>query len=613
VQAALGGLCIEVGILRLSYRYDVSLGICLLVLTGIAGVGLVSMLSHRSSLVFIDDRRSFVDRTRDILLVLLPGLIIVFAPALLSDAITWQNVGPDFDGNLISTSYLADRHSFSAMMKDFSSAAGTSDWWIFHYTPYTHPDFRAVVGLEFFVRSLRVGHALLSLFLTKTVGVPIWLSFCCLCIAGVVLTSLVISDSAALRTRSRWLALGCVWIIVGSQNYALMMYEGINIQLIEMPVLAFLLLNWREILIKPISVWQRLFIAILLSAMISTFGEGIQIVAVFAVCAFVAAAAVRDVRELRGALSISGALQIAILTLLIGPGFTLDFILWTYGRLQEGFIGGALHREWSVLSVLFSVPAVVVGKDAPVSLVFESSFWGRLGEVAALFILGMLLRKRRPTFSGDSIAVALTMFVFCLTGHAYAAWKVAVILQPLMLIAAVAVMPRRVAGVRSIHIVGAYATFVVISAVGTTLMYSQTSTGVHSQQFSVDRSLTRGQSFAVLTPSQNRVYLRVATTGDFFWINDGWRRDAIEPNFKIQKSDGLLIALYYDCDAEGRERCAIIEGKTDLGMRQRTFIPLSLQVSDILRPDGYVDHAKANALIQKSFGVTARGGEAPTE
>ena len=129
---------------------------------------------------------------------------------------------------------------------------------------------------------------------------------------------------------------------------------------------------------------------------------------------------------------------------------------------------------------------------------------------------------------------------------------------------------------------------------------------MHPEQFAIDRHLTNGQSVAIVTPSINRVYMRLGATGEDFWSNMPGRYGGAQADFRIGHHETLPLALYFDCDAEGALRCAAIKRKVGTSVPERTLVPEKVEISPFLRADGSVDQGKLGVYVVDQFGVPAQ-------
>ena len=393
LQAVLVGISIEVCILRLPIReeYPESLGYGVVAVFAVAG--LYRCLRDITGSQLLSRIRAV--RWRQVLIAfaknvsfLAPAFVILFAPLVLSHALTWQDYGPDWDGYLISASYLADHHTFTDLMREFTAATGGNEWWNSKVWAWSLPDLRTLTAVDFVLGALRFGHAVLSILLMKIFHVPLWLAFYCLCVYSFIAIPLVIADAGLRRRMPYGLLVAGILIVTGSQNYILMMYEGMNASLLVMPIMLFFILNWRDVLLEQKTLGQKIFLAIILSGLITTFGEGIQIFCVVLVICLAVAWFTGKENKHSAKTHVIDVLQIVGLTVLVGPTFVIDFILWTGRRVLEEFHGGALHGPWSVLSLLFSIPSVTIHWTERPFQIIASGYFPRILEVCAVIAVG---------------------------------------------------------------------------------------------------------------------------------------------------------------------------------------------------------------------------------
>ncbi len=626
IQDILIGFSLLVIVLRLPYREDFPLAISATLLLTIACYSVIIntvIIRNRFKIENYWIAENILHKIGSTLasksllfwaIAILPGLTLIYAPLILDHALIYEYHGPDFNGNLISASYVMEGNKFSRLLMSLYQSSGSFAWWKFENTAYTHPDLREEIAVEFFVRSLRWGHGVLTALIAYFSHKAAWFSFFVLLVYASILTPLVIVDACLSRGIKLVTATLLAFAILASQTYVLMAYEGITVQLMVTPVLLFITLNWRQFVFSRINVGQKFVLAILLSAMLSTFGEGIQILAVFFTIAVVGYFANKNKFNIESRELLKSIFLIIGLWIAISPTIFIDFLLWTYGRSREGFHGGALHYDWSILPILMGVPYLKVGHNTGVLLLVEATQWVRLAEVLFIATIGLIFfRKGRQ--SGFDLAVgALTIGIIALTGHRYAIWKTAVILQPLLFVSAFQMIPDHFGRIAKEWGLGMLA---AIGAAGFVILlwqYHLYAAPMHPEQFEIDTSLVKGKRVAIISPSESWVYLCIASAGEMYWVNsDLWRRYNVEPNLHINTVEKVNVALYFDCDAEGKSRCTRIKDSLGEKVPQRVIFPTEIPLSALLQPSGVINHLALNEFILKTYGVEIRGMEWPED
>jgi hypothetical protein len=195
-----------------------------------------------------------------------------------------------------------------------------------------------------------------------------------------------------------------------------------------------------------------------------------------------------------------------------------------------------------------------------------------------------------------------------LTGHLYAIWKISILLQPLILISFLGIIPDNIFKISKWRILIMATLLVITSQIFLISQFRSYAHPLYIRQFNIDKKLIGNKQFAIITPSQSWVYLRLASVGETFWINsEWWRRFNQPPIFKDIKYSSLPIALYFDCDAEGYARCNAIKNYLGPSFTPRTVYPLNIELGTLLLPNNMIDTSKLNALIYEKFGVKQNG------
>ena len=292
----------------------------------------------------------------------------------------------------------------------------------------------------------------------------------------------------------------------------------------------------------------------------------------------------------------------------------IDFIKWSYGRYEFGFAGGALFKDWLITPVLSSIPYLHLtgSKDPGIVLFFSGSFFLRLLEAFAFAVFGYFLFRYCRNRGIVMIAISLTLVIFSLPDHAYAIWKVATALQPLFVIVVASVLWSRLKVSQFAVWMRLYLT---INILGFSLLlanyfdYAQPA-NAGQMPFVINQPIH--QNYVFVTPSQSRIYLQIGYVRPLTWANGGYRGPNWEPNFNYLTSNELRLVAYFDCDAEGLQRCERIK-RFSSELVERTFTEIDIELSEIIDSNGIVDRQKLNRAVEEIFGVKPLGNFNPRD
>jgi len=617
-QQVLAGFIFLILLYRLPYRHDFPVFFADFIFVSTIFVALLKAITSITRLgksCAIGNMKQYVYGFTEIksmlpIFVATPIIFTLIFPALSRDAIFFFNHGPDLDGNLMSSAYLLDGYRRYEILKNFEQSVGSLDWWNLKISNYLAlPDFRQPTAIEFFLRSHRWSHAVLTALISRASGEPVWFGFFTLVSFSVLLTSKLLVDFMHRNKLSTKAAAFSALLIFSSQSYVLMIYEGILVQLIATPIMLFLSLNW-EWITNKVRVSQLVFVGTLISGLMSTYGEGVQIVAALAmvVCIF---DYIKNHRQHKfGNLEqVKNQLLLLLIIFCVNPVAFVDFITWTLGRLDFNFAGGALHLHWSLIALLLPIPNVyLTGPNLPgINLIFSSSYGERLIEIIVLTI-ALSCAAYYLTASAKRIYIlSIVIFAAVLTGHNYALWKVATALQPVLL-SYILISAFKLFHSRVLHIITL--ALVLLNVIGNASLLSNYYNFAQPMRFETvrkkDSQLTLDTQIPFLTPSQSRIYLQRGMFGPLNWINGGYRGPDWEPNFYYSDASNAELFAYYDCDAEGIVRCKNIRNHNPKAQAMKLF-PTGLTVSELLSSDGVIDRRKVNEAIGKVFNVNPEG------
>lgn len=603
LQQVLVGFSILVIVLRFSFREHTPLALALAIIAGVGVLGLTRLI-----LAFMKQSDSSPAVTADkphillYLLLVLPAMTIVFFPLLSSGAVFFQNRGPDLDGHLLSAAFVFDGNSYPRLLRSFEQASGSFEWWDYKNAHWHLPDFRESIAVEVFIRSGRYAHAVLSSIISWTSSEPIWFGYFVLMGCSTILCPLIIFDACKARGINLLYSFFLTILLSSSHTYVLMMYEGIAGHLVAMPILLFITLNYRLLFIGMSNIGQRFVLAMLLSALMSTFGEGIQILVVFIGLFLVFSSVLQKWLGSWATVTVASATTVAGLLIAISPSVFSDFFLWSYYRFMQQFSGGALHANWSIFTIVGSVPYVKIPFSGATKPLILASYGTRILEAGILISIGAILIHRKYPFGLDITLAAMTLFLFSLPNHSYATWKVATIFHPLITICALQAMPERLYVIRRNWFLYGLVSVSLFGLIHLLWQYDRYAVHIDSAQLEVARSPLDGKTFAIVTPSPSHVYFKLGTTGEAYLPSLDWSRDW-QQDFSIGKALQLSIALYYDCAAEGDTRCEIIRQHLGGRLKPRTLVPLTVPISRLLDEKGLVNQTALDAFVRDTYGV----------
>ena len=603
LQLTLIGFSILVIVLRFSFREHTPIifAFSILIILGVTGLVrfILAMRKTRNSVSIVTRLR------RDAwvyLLLMLPATAILFFPYMSSGAIFFQNRGPDLDGHLLSAAFIFDGNSYPRLLRSFEQASGSFEWWNYKNAHWHLPDFRESIAVEVFIRSGRYAHAVLSSMISWIARQPIWFGYFIVTAFSVLLCPLVIFDACKARGIKPVNCLLLAILLTTSHTYVLLAYEGIAGHLVAMPLLLFVTLNYRLLWFGVSSTGQRFVLAMLLNALLSTFGEGVQILAVFTALVVLLSFLLRDRLVTWRPGIVTSLMTVLGLWVAISPSVFSDFVLWSYYRYMQGFSGGALHANWSILTIVGSVPYVNLPLSGATKPLIMASYGTRILEAAALMAVGSLLTYRKHLSGMDITLASITLLIFSLPDHSYATWKVAAIFQALITIAGFQALPERLSVFRKDWLLYGLVGISVIGLTSVLWQYDRYAVHIRQDQLETNRDSLHGEAFAIVTPSPSHIYLKLGTTGEAYLPSLDWSRDW-QQDFSIGKAPRLNIALYYDCAAEGDSRCQIIGRSLGDSMKAQTLFPTEIPVSGLLDVNGLVNQSALDAFVRGTYGV----------
>ena len=603
LQEILIGVSILVVVLRFSFREHAPVSFAFAIIVVLVVIGVVrcvaSLRGTRDSVPAANANKIY---SWHYLLLVLPAAAIVFFPLLGSGTIFFQNNGPDLDGHLLSAAYVFDGSSYPGLLRSFEQASGSYEWWDYKNLHWHLPDFRESIAVEVFIRSGRYSHAVLSSLISWISGEPIWFGYFVLLGCATLLCPVIIFDACKLRGLKPIACVLLTILLTTSHTYVLMVYEGIVGHLIAMPFLLFITLNYRSLYLGASSLGRKFILAILFNTLLSTFGEGIQIVAVFTTLFLFLSFVLRNRLGSWTPGTLASLVTVLGLWIAISPSVVSDFILWSYYRFMQGFSGGALHGNWSILSIVGSIPYVKIPFSGATKPLILASYGTRLVETGILIAIGAILAYRKHPSWQDITLAAITLLIFTLPNHSYATWKVAAIFQALITVSVFQALPERWYVFRRDWLLYGLVGISVIGLVHLLWQYDRYAVHVRQDQLEASRIPLNGETFAIVTPSPSHLYLKLGTTGKAYLPSLDWARDWHQ-DFSIGQAPRLNIALYYDCAAEGDSRCKAITQVLGKSVSPMTLFPTAIPITRLLDERGLVDQEALDAFVRDTYGV----------
>jgi hypothetical protein len=528
-----------------------------------------------------------------------PLLFIILFPVL-NEKLFIFHYGPDLMGNLISSSYLLNKGSFAELAGKYIEIIGHSDWWFSaRHEPWVIANMTDSIAIEFFLRSVRWGHAAYTTIISSIFNINIGYSLLILMFLSAITTSILIYKQLNKNLIDNKFSIVISLILLSAQHYVVMVYEGINIQFIVMPFIIYIVINYDKLSNKK-DFNESIIYGLLLSTLMTTFGEGVQLIGVFFVIDFLLIC-IKDKTKIK---TISYNLSYIIVTVMFsGPMFIFDFITWTINRLNDGFGGGILHYTFNILDLFLELPIYKITSG----MNYDSIKISELTPINNNFILISLLIFGIFEFWKNNnkilISSVLIVSMVLLTGHKYALWKTVVIFQ-------IPVFLSLITSYRSIIFkFDRYLIIIFIIIYGILQIsnlrlikqYMKNSEFISSDEINIT-DIKLYKNSAILTPSKKFRYLNIANYGEFIWINGGFRQFGLK-NIPSSIEKEYDVYLYFDCNIEAGGRCEEMKNKKNI--HEKIFIKTNYKVKDFIDKDEIVD-IKVNEKIKEIFGVDAK-------
>jgi hypothetical protein len=612
VQQCILGFSIAIVVMRLPYREDLPIYPFILLIYFLAAIGLLKIVKSK-----VKSKKEIQTDTFQITSIDAAfgafALLILSAPVLLplvaKESAYIQYIGPDLDGHLMSAALFSEQLTRGNHLAYLIDAIGTSKWWSLQ-SAWNLPDFREAVGLEFVLRSNRYGHAVLSSLISHVSSQQIWFGMLVLVLSSTWATVLVVHEKFFRAPKTNLFPLGVTFLLICfSQTYVIMLYEGIIGQLVCTNLVIFLILNIDIFIKNKLSIGQVICTSVILSAVSSTFGEGLQILVIFvgmcSVILMIQKIIITYPKNINFEIDlIKNLVLISVSFVLISPAVFVDFLTWSYFRFRQNFAGGILHLDWDLYSLLFSIPVFFLNSESQGwRLLFTGQPISNLIEIIVLIGFLFFLKRfyRKMTFEDLAIGIAalLTIVIFIATNHKYALWKCVVLLQPLIIYK---ILISGLTVNNTIIYKCGLGVVLVMAVAGWGILltqYHRFGTAVPSQDYVLS---SKRKDIALLMPSNSQYYLKLGASSPLYLLNKpGW--SLRQPNFNIRDAANLKIALFFSCGAEGNDRCNQIISNNKLNLSPGQLYVTDLLVSSVINSDGSVDTEKIRHLVKEKFGV----------
>jgi hypothetical protein len=389
------------------------------------------------------------------------------------------------------------------------------------------------------------------------------------------------------------------------------LYEGIIGQLVGTALVLYLVLNLNTIVNENRHLGQKFAVAILISGLMSTFGEGIQILLIllcfFLLFDYLEKWLLSGKRNGFGNLLIPDFAQVMKTVLvttgllfILSPVIFFDFGVWSHFRLIQGFSGGIGSVAWDPITVLTSFPhASLTATGKRWELTYTASHIKAIISLLSLLLVAFIFFVGQQRRGAKEVLVgACTLLIFAYIGHLYALWKAMVILQPLILFGLYEMLPNKIMRFRKAYLLFAYLPIVITGYVTLLSEYHHFAKRIYAEDYEIaGRDLIKFP-VVLVTPTNSGMYLKLGNSGPNYWANSGWG-----PNFSYRGASDWPLALYYTCHAEGDERCSEIKTKNKYDLKPGKLLVLDSRTQSILKGDGSVDNKLLGELIFQAFGV----------
>lgn len=533
---------------------------------------------------------------------------VAFYPIIFSDAIFYGNLDPG-DLNGFSAGYLSDGGSWSSLLSMRDSIFGSSSWWNLTGQEYSLSDYRASVSYDNFVMLQRWGLPIASSEISKLFQLPIWFGVFTATLSLFMLIPAIVFDFCKenkATTVESWLLSQSV----AGVSIVILWYEGLFAHIAAMPVLLFLLFNFLKIFKNGYANFKCLIPSLFIASLLCTWFESVNVVVVVYLATVITLLLFKNSNKdltksrmdsLIEALKFGFA--IAIFCIIISPHSLIDFFLINLSRIYSGFSPGILGLNWSMLDILLPFPLIrVIDGNLPnINLWIEMGPLGRIIESAIALSLCFIFYKSK--YFINLFIFALSILIFSLLKQPYVFWNVVTILQPVIFSFVYLSIDKKILKIRKTFLLFIFSIATVSSIFVLQHDYSIYSRHIYREQFSlIQESSIDSKEIAYITPSLSAGYLRLGWDAPLIWINriDSWL--GLKVKYSNFEKD-IEIVAYYNCQSEGKERCAQIKKYGNKSLVENNQFRTGNTVRDFLNKDGSVDKLKLEAEVFKLFGI----------
>lgn len=598
-------VCYAVLILVVSFgvRINISASLTSALVVSVATPWLIWALVKRVGISWRASCRKIDFKVRIRLAVkLLPllSLAIPLFPYFQSGSLFLHQVGPDLGGHLLSAATLREGRTYSDFVGVLKATAGEVPWWRLTDRPWGAADFKWALEVEFFLRSMRYGHAALTTAISCIFRFPVAEALLVAVCVSQVLAGFGIarffrhhsvpSDQASLLST----------IIVCSHSYIILQREGITAQLFALPLLVFLFTSLSKSIVDKLSVSDVIRSGLVVAALGVTMTEALQMFATLVLFSLVVVSL--RFRHQTWGIVLPNILKVGLVAAVLLNLYLLDFLRVVFLRSQQSFRYTSFgDLGWEPISTLASLPYMKVTSVPGLNV----SIQARPSVVIALTVLicaAICIFRRELALPVLSVALsaAITLFAVALTGGGYPLWKTTVMFQPIFILWVVLLLRKFLAHQTVTVLLTLYCSVILWSGLNLLRQYEEYSIKLKSDSFTL--SVQNGdnkadQPFVLVTPLSSGFYQYLGSSISFGYANSEWG-----PIFRDEQR-GWQLGFYYSCEIEGADRCKVIEQS---GLEAKRLYLTDLTVEQLLDNTGRIRGDLLDQLVMETYGVRTK-------
>jgi len=530
----------------------------------------------------------------------LTGVLIPLFPLIESGSLFLHQLGPDLQGHLLSAASLREGRTYSDFVEVLNQTAGETPWWRLTDLPWTAPDFKWALEVEFFLRSMRYGHAALTSAISSASNLPVAESLLVAVCISQVSSGLAMSRLFRQHQLSTVQASLLSTVVVCSHSFIIMHREGITAQLFALPLLVFSYSKLSKALAIKLSIRESGQWAIVIAALGVTMTEALQMLTFLVMMSVVVSCLARRCVNLR--MSVSNLSQTAVLVVVFMNLYVLDFARVMFLRSQQSFrYSGFGSLGWEPVSTLFSFPFMEVTNVPGLNISVQARPTVVIAIMLFICAAFLIFRRHLPLdVYVISLAAAFTLFVVALTGGGYPLWKTLVMFQPMMLLAVILVFRSFTTQKITSFLLAVYSLAILWFGGTLVYQYERYSTKMTPDLFGSTTEIVghaKDKPFVLVTPLTSGFYSYLGSSLSFGYANSGWG-----PLFKGDERNWPL-GFYYSCDIEGFKRCRMIAPSGQI--EGRVYVS-DLKVEQLLDDEGRIKADALESLVRKRFGVSTQ-------